>query len=96
MRKVSIQKVIEGEKGQYKTVGKKLEGWERLKPTVKKPYIVLHKGIFRTSSVVGVQDDLIFTRNSIYRIVILGEYKDSADGLDTNTTQNILMIGIGR
>jgi hypothetical protein len=96
MKKVTIQKVIKDENGNFVSTGKTLEGWEKQRPAVNKPYVVLHRGVFKTSAVSEIQDDLIFTRNSVYKVTIIGEYQDSSEELDSSTTQNILILGIGR
>jgi hypothetical protein len=106
MRRVLIQKVTEDKKGAFVPVGKVYEGWEKEKPALHKPYFLYHDAVFRTSKVVSIHDDFIETRNSVYRLSIVGEYStdtserepssDSVDEDDSKVTQNLFVLGMIR
>ena len=106
MRRVSIQKVTEDKKGTFVPVGKAYEGWEKEKPALHKPYFVYHDAVFKTSEVASIRDDLIGTRNSVYRLTVIGGYSTdpskeetpsvSDEEEDTKVTQNLFVLGMIR
>jgi len=93
MRRVMIQKVILDEEGSFVPLGRPIEGWEDIKPTVGEQYFIFGESfIFKTSIIVTVHDHYFETQNSTYRIRVLEEEPFDLSGEeDPRKTQEMLI-----